>query len=91
MRTDQSGTLLVRKQTSLRDTEGLNAMGSPHANFPIAEGLGIFVGVVAWDLLADGHLEIIKALLIAVPCSLIWFGFRRWREKHKNEDRNHGH
>ena len=64
-------------------------MPAPHTTFPVAEGIGIFVGIVAWDLLADGHIEIIKALLIATPCSLVWFGLRRWREKGKDGDRHH--
>lgn len=57
-------------------------MSPPPTTFPVAEGIGIFVGIVAWDLLADGQIEIIKAALIAIPCSLIWFGLRRWRDKH---------
>ncbi len=56
-------------------------MSPPPTTFPVAEGIGIFVGIVAWDLLADGQIEIIKAALIAIPCSLIWFGLRRWRDK----------
>ena len=60
-------------------------MTTPPTTFPHAEGIGVFVGVVAWDLLADGHMEIIKALLIAVPCSLAWFGVRCWKEKSRNK------
>ena len=56
-------------------------MPAPPSTFPLAEGIGIFVGVVAWDLLTGGQVEILKALLIAVPCSLVWFGVRRWRDK----------
>ena len=54
----------------------MTAMSAPRPGFPIAEGIGIFVGVVAWDLLADGHLNIIKAAAIAAPCSLIWYAVR---------------
>ena len=50
-------------------------MTRPSATFPIAEGVGIFVGVVAWDLLADGRMEVIRALLIAASCSLAWMSF----------------
>jgi len=61
-------------------------MAAPHTTFPIAEGFGIFFGVVAWDLLTDGHLEIIRAALIAGTCSLVWFGLRyrknKTRQKH---------
>jgi hypothetical protein len=53
-------------------------MASGPTTFPVAEGIGIFVGIVAWDLLAEGRMEIIKALLIAVPCSLLWYGARCW-------------
>ena len=53
----------------------------PHTNFPFAEGVGIFFGIVAWDLLVDGHMAPVKAALIAAPCSLVWFGVRCWKEK----------
>jgi len=49
--------------------------------FPLAEGVGIFVGVLAWDLLSEGRLEIFKALLIAVPCALGWYAVRCWRHR----------
>ena len=61
----------------------MTAMAAPRPCFPLAEGIGIFVGVVAWDLLADGHLNIIKAAAIAAPCSLIWYAIRCWRLKRK--------
>lgn len=53
--------------------------------FPIAEGLGVFVGVAAWDLLAEGRLDAPKALLIAVACSLVWYGVRCWRARRPPE------
>jgi len=59
-------------------------MPLPRTTFPIAEGIGIFVGVVAWDFLADGHMEPARALLIAVSCSLAWYGLRCWKEKSRN-------
>jgi hypothetical protein len=49
--------------------------------FPLAEGVGIFVGILAWDLLSEGRLEILKALLIAVPCTLGWYAVRCWRHR----------
>lgn len=55
------------------------------SSFPLAEGLGIFVGVVAWDLLVDGKMEILKAVLIAVPCTLVWFGVRCWKNRSKDK------
>ena len=60
-------------------------MTTPQSDFPLTEGIGIFVGIVAWDLLADGHMEIIKAAALALPCSLIWYGVRRWRIRSKNK------
>lgn len=59
-------------------------MAKPHTTFPIAEGFGIFFGVVAWDLLTDGHLEIIRAALIASACSLAWFVLRCWKARNKH-------
>ena len=49
----------------------------------MAEGVGIFVGVVAWYLLAEGHIEVIRALLIAGGCSLVWFGLRCWKNRRR--------
>jgi hypothetical protein len=59
-------------------------MARPRTPFPISEGFGIFVGVVAWDLLTDGQLEIIRAALIASICSLAWFGLRCWKNRTRN-------
>ena len=59
-------------------------MASPRTTFPIAEGLGLFIGIVAWDLLAEGHIEIVKAILIAVPSTIIWFGLRFWKNRTRN-------
>jgi arginine exporter protein ArgO len=47
--------------------------------FPLVEGIGIFIGVVAWDLLIDGAPDLLKALLIAAPCMLVWYAIRRWK------------
>ena len=60
-------------------------MAAPRTIFPLAEGLGIFVGVVAWDLLTEGNLEIIRAAFIASVCSLVWFGWRCWKNKTRNK------
>lgn len=60
-------------------------MASGPTAFPIAEGIGIFVGIVAWDVLAEGRMEIIKALLIATPCSLVWYGARIWLEQRRRK------
>jgi len=58
-------------------------MPAPRTTFPMAEGVGIFVGVVAWYLLAEGHIEVIRALLIAGGCSLVWFGLRCWKNRRR--------
>lgn len=63
-------------------------MSAPRATFPMAEGVGIFVGVVAWHLLADGQIEALRALLIAAGCSLAWFGLRCWRNKRSQAPRH---
>jgi len=71
----------------LWENERLNLMPTPRTTFPVAEGVGIFVGIVAWDLLSDGHPDLAKAAMIAVPCSLIWFGIRCWRARGKDKPR----
>ncbi len=53
-------------------------------SFPIAEGAGIFVGVLAWDLLSEGQLNLVKALAIAVPCTIVWFALRYWKQKSRH-------
>ena len=64
--------------------------------FPLIEGVGILIGVMAWDLLNDGYVNIDKAFLIAAPCTLIWFAIRCWRYRAQNrpneaEATNHSH
>jgi hypothetical protein len=71
----------------LWENERLNLMPNPRTTFPVAEGIGIFVGIVAWDLLSDGHPDLGKAALIAIPCSLVWYGIRYWRERNKSRQR----
>lgn len=64
------------------------------APFPLIEGVGIILGVMAWDLLNDGYVDIDKAFLIAAPCTAIWFAVRLWRnrtQKRSNtKNRTHG-
>ena len=60
-------------------------MASSSTSFPLAEGIGIFVGIVAWDLLAEGRMEIVKALIIATPCTLVWYGARCWFEQRRRK------
>ena len=63
-------------------------MAKHQITFPVAEGLGIFVGIVAWDLLTDGRVDIAKALLIAAPCTLVWFGIRYRKQRVKDKQGN---
>ncbi len=63
------------------ENERLNTMSLRPTNFPFAEGIGIFVGVLAWNLLSEGRLDILNALVIAVPRTLAWFALRRWKQK----------
>ena len=46
--------------------------------FPVAEGVGIFIGIVAWNVLTAGELELLRAPLIAAGGALVWYGARRW-------------
>ncbi|MFT3961216.1 hypothetical protein [Propionivibrio sp.] len=57
--------------------------------FPLAEGIGIFVGILAWDLLSEGRLNLFKALLIAVPCTLVWYAVRCWKHANRTEKWRH--
>lgn len=65
----------------LRKSGRLSAMPFRQTTFPLAEGIGIFVGIIAWDLLSEGRTEVLKALLISVPCTLAWFAVRCWKQK----------
>ena len=65
----------------------LNTMPTPRTTFPVAEGIGVFVGIIAWDLFNDGHPELLKAIAIAAPCSLIWYGVRHWKARTQNRKR----
>ena len=53
--------------------------------FPLAEGVGIFVGITSWYLLSDGQLEITKSLVVAIPITLIWYGLRYWKNRSRNK------
>ncbi|MFZ4535737.1 hypothetical protein [Propionivibrio sp.] len=59
--------------------------GKTPYNIPDRRRIRHFFGVVAWDLLADGHLEIIRAALIAGACSLAWIGLRCWKNKTRSK------
>lgn len=77
-----------RFNTTNWEHQRLNTMRTPRATFPVAEGIGVFVGIIAWDLFNDGHLELIKAIAIAAPCSLIWYGIRYWKARMTRGERH---
>ncbi|MBK5912942.1 hypothetical protein [Rhodocyclus purpureus] len=53
--------------------------------FPVAEGFGIFIGVVAWELLVEGRIDFAKGLTIAIPITLASFAFRCWRARRREQ------
>lgn len=53
---------------------------------PLAEGVGIFIGVVAWNLLSDGHLALFRALLVTIPCTLLWYAARYLLARYTPDD-----
>ncbi len=56
----------------------MNAVPQNPLPFPVAEGVGIFIGIVAWNVLTAGELELLRASLIAAGGALVWYGARRW-------------
>ena len=71
----------VRSNVFYLNGASLSTMSFRATKFPLAEGVGIFVGILAWDLLSEGRLDVIKALLIAVPSTLCWYAVRCWRQR----------
>lgn len=53
--------------------------------FPLAESVGIFVGILAWDLLSEGHSDLLKASAITLPCALAWCAIRCWQNGSRNQ------
>ena len=43
---------------------------------PVAEGIGVLLGVLAWDWLSDGRASLLRALLFAIPCGLALYVLR---------------
>ena len=56
----------------------MSVVAEPPVRFPVAEGFGIFIGIVAWDVLTAGQMELLKASLIGAACALVWYGARCW-------------
>jgi hypothetical protein len=73
-----------RKHEQPKKSGGMKSVRRPTSPFPLSEGIGIFVGVMAWDLLFDGQAEFLKALLISVPSTFVWFAIRCWKDKSKH-------
>ncbi|SBT04293.1 hypothetical protein ACCAA_130196 [Candidatus Accumulibacter aalborgensis] len=53
----------------------------PPVRFPLAEGVGIFIGIVAWDVLTLGEFDLLKASLIGASSALAWYGVRTFRRR----------
>ena len=53
----------------------------PPVRFPLAEGVGIFIGIAAWDVLTLGETDLLKASLIGASSALAWYGVRSFRRR----------
>lgn len=53
--------------------------------FPTTEGIGIFVGIVAWDVLGSGEAALLKASLLAGAGMLALYGYR-CRQARRHDD-----
>lgn len=58
--------------------------------FPVAEGIGIFIGVAAWELLTVGELKLLEALLAGAAGALVWFGVRSLRRRTRGASSDQG-
>ncbi len=56
----------------------MTAVTQPHVPFPIAEAVGIFIGIAAWDVLSIGKVDLLSAALFAAGGAGIWYGARCW-------------
>ena len=57
----------------------MSVVAEPPQPIPYAEGIGIFLGIVGWDVLTAGEVELLKASVIAAAAALAWYGVRCWR------------
>ncbi|MDR2787644.1 MAG: hypothetical protein LBD06_04650 [Candidatus Accumulibacter sp.] len=64
----------------------MRSASSRTTKFPLAEGVGIFVGILAWDLLSEGHPDLFKALAIALPCTLLWYAIRYLKRAEEKQE-----
>jgi hypothetical protein len=64
----------------------MSTVAEPPQPIPLAEGIGIFLGIVGWDVLTAGEMELLKASLIAAAGALAWYGVRCWRA---NREKRH--
>lgn len=56
-------------------------MSDTPGNFPLAESIGIFLGISGVDWLARGYAEPLKAAAIALACGSAGYAWRRWRQR----------
>jgi hypothetical protein len=47
----------------------MNAVAGSSQPFPVVEGIAIFIGIVAWDVLSVGEVALVKASIIAFGCA----------------------
>ncbi|MCM8614148.1 hypothetical protein [Accumulibacter sp.] len=65
----------------------MSSLAVPSERFPISEGVGLFVGIVAWDLLSAGEMNLLQAALAAAVGSLAWYAVRCWRTRIRGKRR----
>ncbi len=56
----------------------MNTVAQPQVPFPLAEGLGIFFGIAAWDVLSVGTVDLLTAGLLSAGAAGVWYGARCW-------------
>jgi len=65
----------------------MSAPAVPSEPFPVIEGVGLFVGIAAWDLLRAGQMDLPKAALIAAAGAVAWYAVRCWRARRRGRKR----
>ena len=65
----------------------MSTLPVPSQRFPVSEGVGLFVGTAAWDLLSAGEMNLLKSALIAAAGALAWYAVRCWRSGSRGQRR----
>ncbi|QKS28849.1 MAG: hypothetical protein FAZ92_03512 [Accumulibacter sp.] len=65
----------------------MSTLAVPSERFPISEGVGLFVGIVAWDVLSAGEMNLLESALIAAAVALAWYAVRCWRAASRDKRR----